>query len=145
MLPRSDAFWGLLEESDGHKSHGGHSCGNRNEGGERILDFTDTQDLIIINSLCIKWSSHFIIYYSEEVKTEIDYILVRSRDMKIAQDVLQRIKSNKATGAEDLAAEIWKIQNWLTDFFNKIISEERISLEYHKILRSSTKIRQHLL
>uniref|UniRef100_W6NGC3 Endonuclease-reverse transcriptase HmRTE-e01 n=1 Tax=Haemonchus contortus TaxID=6289 RepID=W6NGC3_HAECO len=44
---------------------------------------------------------------------------------------LKKMKSGKATGPDDLAAELWKskgwnLAGWLTEFFNLVVAEKKV-------------------
>lgn len=105
-----DAFWMMLDEktaevprdeaiivlgdlnghigarSDGHRGHGGHGFGSRNEDGERILDFAESHNLVIANTLFQKRDSHLRTFYSGGNSTQIDYALVRQTDRRLVID-----------------------------------------------------------
>ncbi|CAD7087538.1 unnamed protein product [Hermetia illucens] len=105
-----DAFWQLLDEktchvpaddyiiiagdlnghvgekADGNRCHGGKGFGARNEGGERIIDFADTHDLVLMNTWFIKRLSHLPTFYSGNNKTQIDYILIRRQHFTTVTD-----------------------------------------------------------
>ncbi|CAD7083400.1 unnamed protein product [Hermetia illucens] len=105
-----DVFWQLLDEktcnvpaddyiiiagdlnghvskkTDGNRCHGGKGLGARNEGGERIIDFADTHDLVLMNTWFIKRLSHLPTFYSGNNKTQIDYILIRCRHFTTVTD-----------------------------------------------------------
>ena len=101
-----DAFWRLLDaetckvplkdylvisgdlnghvgkDADGSRCHGGKGYGQRNEDGERIIEFADSHDLVISNTWFIKRPSHLPTFYSGDNKTQIDFILVRRQHFK---------------------------------------------------------------
>lgn len=105
-----DEFWTLLDEktsetsaedvlviagdlnghvgqtSNGNNCHGGHGFGACNIDGERILEFANTHDLAITNTFFSKRVSHLATYYSGNAMSQIDFVLVRKRDLKLVQD-----------------------------------------------------------
>ncbi|VDO19908.1 unnamed protein product [Heligmosomoides polygyrus] len=105
-----DEFWSLLDEKtaevpsqdmivvagdlnghvgatkDGYSGHGGFGYGSRNADGERILEYADSHDLIIVNTKFRKRDSHLISFYSGNNKTQIGYVLVRRRDQGLVTD-----------------------------------------------------------
>ncbi|CAL5375401.1 unnamed protein product [Camellia sinensis] len=60
--------------------HGGYGFGDRNEAGERILDFALASDLVVANTMYKKRKEHLITFKSGLVKSQIDYFLVRKVD-----------------------------------------------------------------
>ena len=73
-------------DKEGYACHGGFGFGTRNSDGERILEYATSHDLVITNSIFRKRPSHLATFYSGEVKTQIDFILIRRRDRKQATD-----------------------------------------------------------
>ncbi|EYC31609.1 hypothetical protein Y032_0004g2246 [Ancylostoma ceylanicum] len=71
---------------DGYRCHGGSGYGTRNDDGERILEYADSHDLIIMNTKFRKRLSHLVSFYSGNVQTQIDFVLVRHRDQKLITD-----------------------------------------------------------
>ena len=67
--------------------HGGFGYGQRNEEGERILEFATAHDLVIGNSLFKKPENHLVTYQSGGHHSQIDYILLRSCDMKHTRNI----------------------------------------------------------
>ncbi|VDL84358.1 unnamed protein product [Nippostrongylus brasiliensis] len=63
--------------------HGGHGIGTRNDDGERIVDLANAHDPAICNTFFAKWESQKVIYSSGGRKTEIDYILIFSKTVKL--------------------------------------------------------------
>ncbi|XGW23662.1 hypothetical protein V3C99_005687 [Haemonchus contortus] len=105
-----DKFWNLLDEKtaevplqeaivgagdlnghvgatkDGYSCHGGFGYGSRNTDGERILEYADSHNLVIVNTRFRKRDSHLITFYSGENRTQIDFVLVRDRDQGLVTD-----------------------------------------------------------
>nr|CDJ93339.1 Endonuclease exonuclease phosphatase domain containing protein [Haemonchus contortus] len=105
-----DKFWNLLDEKtaevplqealvvagdlnghvgatkDGYSCHGGFGYGSRNTDGERILEYADSHNLVIVNTKFRKRDSHLITFYSGENRTQIDFVLVRHRDQGLVTD-----------------------------------------------------------
>ncbi|EYB98255.1 hypothetical protein Y032_0133g1803 [Ancylostoma ceylanicum] len=71
---------------DGYTCHGGFGYGIRNDDGERILEYADSHDLVIMNTKFRKRPSHLVSFYSGNVPTQIDFVLVRHRDQKLVTD-----------------------------------------------------------
>ena len=67
--------------------HGGYGFGDRNMDGERLLEFAESLDLVICNSLFKKRKSHLVTYLAGGAQTQIDYILTRLKDRKLLKDV----------------------------------------------------------
>ena len=73
---------------DGYEGvHGGWSVGTRNREGERILDFADSLGLVLCNTVFRKRPAGLVTYSSGGAETQIDFILVRSRDRRLLKDV----------------------------------------------------------
>ncbi|VDP46647.1 unnamed protein product [Heligmosomoides polygyrus] len=71
---------------DGCSSHGSFGYGSRNEDDERILKYTESHNLTIMNTVFRKRDSHLISYYSGSSKSQIDFVLVKYRDRSIVTD-----------------------------------------------------------
>uniref|UniRef100_W5LYV5 Reverse transcriptase domain-containing protein n=1 Tax=Lepisosteus oculatus TaxID=7918 RepID=W5LYV5_LEPOC len=69
-----------------NRNHGGQGHGNRNEGGTQILEHAEAWDLAITNTFFKKQESHLITYYSGGRTSQIDYWVVRQRDLKMVTD-----------------------------------------------------------
>ena len=67
--------------------HGGFGYGDRNLEGERILEFAVANDLVVGNSFFQKRDSHLITYASGPSHSQIDFILMRKRDLKLVKDI----------------------------------------------------------
>ena len=67
--------------------HGGHGFGERNLEGERILEFGEATEMLVANSFFRKRDSHLITYQSGSATTQVDYIMVKQRDLKLIKDV----------------------------------------------------------
>ena len=74
--------------SNGYEGiHGGFGYGSRNVEGERILEFGAALDMAVCNTCFEKRDSHLCTYTSGGFSTQIDYILVRTKDRKFVRDV----------------------------------------------------------
>ena len=60
--------------------HGGHGFGERNEGGEAILDFAMACDLFLANTFFKKREEYVITYKTRSSKTQIDFLLMWKGD-----------------------------------------------------------------
>ena len=60
--------------------HGGHAYGLENDGGEKIIDFSISNDMVIGNSLFHKRDEHLITYKSGNRASQIDFLLYRRRN-----------------------------------------------------------------
>ncbi|VDP07980.1 unnamed protein product [Heligmosomoides polygyrus] len=105
-----EGFWSLLDENtaevppkdviivagdlnghagaakDGYSCHGGFGYRSRNADGERILEYAESHNLTIVNTVFRKGDSHLISYYSGSSKSQIDFALVKDRDRSIVTD-----------------------------------------------------------
>ncbi|KAL6742029.1 hypothetical protein Aduo_015229 [Ancylostoma duodenale] len=71
---------------DGYSCHRGFGYETRNVDGERILEFADSHNLVIVNTKFRKRSSHLVSFYSGNTQTHIDFVLVRHRDQNFVTD-----------------------------------------------------------
>ncbi|EYB87750.1 hypothetical protein Y032_0258g461 [Ancylostoma ceylanicum] len=71
---------------DGNRCHGGFGYGTRNSDGERILEYADSHDLVLVNTKFRKRPSHLVTFYSGNTQTQIDFVLVRHRDQNSVTD-----------------------------------------------------------
>ena len=60
----------------------------RNADGDRVLEFAVANDFAIGNTFFVKRDSHLITYQSGNAKTQIDFILLRKRNLKMAKDIM---------------------------------------------------------
>ena len=63
------------------------TCNARNADGDRVLEFAVANDFVIGNTFFVKRDSHLITYQSGNAKTQIDFILLRKRNLKMAKDI----------------------------------------------------------
>ena len=63
-------------------SHGNTGLGERNEEGDRVVEFANTFDLVIANTWFTKTRSHLITFKSGNSESQIDYILTNRRSLK---------------------------------------------------------------
>ena len=66
---------------EGHVAHGGHGYGDKNDDGQRILDFAETHNLVIANTWFKKRDTHLITYYSASNTIQIENFLVGRRNL----------------------------------------------------------------
>nr|XP_009762969.1 PREDICTED: craniofacial development protein 2-like [Nicotiana sylvestris] len=66
--------------------HGGFGFGDRNEGGNSLLDFARAFDLVIANSSFPKREEHLVTFRNSMGKTQIDYLLCRKCDKHLGID-----------------------------------------------------------
>jgi hypothetical protein len=66
--------------------HGGHGFGDRNDGGESILDFTMAYDFVLVNTCFKKRTEHLITYKSGTHKSQIDFFITRKGDRLTCKD-----------------------------------------------------------
>ncbi|VDP51690.1 unnamed protein product [Heligmosomoides polygyrus] len=60
--------------------------GSRNVDGERILQYAESHNQTMVNTLFRKRDSLFISFYSGSTRTQIDFVLVKDRDRKLVTD-----------------------------------------------------------
>ena len=76
VIPLGD--WNGHVGADSHgfaDVHGGFGYGERNTGGEYLLDFSRANNLVIGNTRFKKRASHLVTYRNKDHSTQIDYIL----------------------------------------------------------------------
>uniref|UniRef100_A0A7I4Z3N8 Reverse transcriptase domain-containing protein n=1 Tax=Haemonchus contortus TaxID=6289 RepID=A0A7I4Z3N8_HAECO len=69
---------------DGYSCHGGFGYGSRDTDGERILEYADSHNLAIVNTRFRRSDSH-LITYSDENRTQIDFVLIAPPKPKLAE------------------------------------------------------------
>ena len=127
--------------------HGGYGFGDRNIDGERLLEFVESLDLVICNSLFKKRKSHLVTYSSGGAQTQIDYILTRLKDHKLLKDV-KVVPSEECVNQHRLViwfpvirfpkkaekvftpkVRLWKLKdNEVKQTFEKHVAENAVSL-----------------
>ena len=74
--------------SNGYEGiHGGFRNGTRNQEGERILELGAVLDMCVCNTFFKKRDSILVTYVLGNVRTQIDYIIVKSKKRKFFKDV----------------------------------------------------------
>ena len=66
----------------GSTSHGNIGLGERNEEGDRVVEFANTFDLVIANTWLTKTRNQLITFKSGNSESQIDYILTNRRSLK---------------------------------------------------------------
>ena len=88
LIPGGDWNGHVGVSADGFEEvHGGFGFGERNEEGDRLLEFAVAHDLVIGNTIFKKRDSHLITFQSGDHNTQIDYVLFRRSLRKCIQDV----------------------------------------------------------
>ena len=64
-----------------------YGFGVRKTEGESVLEMNTALDMAVFNTWFKKRDSRFITYSSGACNTQIDYILVKNKDMKLVEDV----------------------------------------------------------
>ena len=67
--------------------HGGLVFGKKNADGERVLEFSVANNLLVANSWFKKKSEHLVTYQSGLYSTQIDYMLCRKKLLKYVTNV----------------------------------------------------------
>ena len=87
VIPCGDWNGHFGREAAGYEGvHGGSGYGERNADGDRVLEFAVANDFVIANTFFVKRDCHLITYQSGNAKTQIDFILLRKRNLKMAKD-----------------------------------------------------------
>ena len=88
FIPCGDWNGHVGREAAGYEGvHGGSGYGERNADGDRVLEFAVANDFVIGNTFFVKRDSHLITYQSGNAKTQIDFILLRKRNLKMAKNI----------------------------------------------------------
>ena len=88
VIPCGDWNGHTGREAAGYECvHRRYGYGERNADGDRVLDFAVTNDFVIGNSFFDKRDSHLINFKSGNAKTQIVFILLRKRNLKIAKNI----------------------------------------------------------
>uniref|UniRef100_A0A914US57 Reverse transcriptase domain-containing protein n=1 Tax=Plectus sambesii TaxID=2011161 RepID=A0A914US57_9BILA len=75
------------QDSNGFTCHGNHGYSDRNEEGERLLDFAESRHLFVCNTNFIKQDSHLVTFASGNNKTQIDYIIVPQKNRRLVTNI----------------------------------------------------------
>ena len=97
---------------DGENSVGLHGYNDRNQRGTRFVEFTESNNLKILNSFFKKRDKKKWTWESPNGNThnEIDFIMARDRTMFQDVDVIRSLNSNRTTGW--LEPEFVSVQRW---------------------------------
>ena len=60
--------------------------GRRNPEGQTVVDFAERRELIVSNTMFVRWSTQRLTYSGGGANTQMDYILVRRKRMKEVWD-----------------------------------------------------------
>ena len=83
VIPCGDWNGHVGREAAGYEGvHGGSGYGERNADGDRVLEFAVANDFVIGNTFFVKRDSRL-----GNAKTQIDFILLRKRNLKMAKDI----------------------------------------------------------
>ncbi|VDO23047.1 unnamed protein product [Heligmosomoides polygyrus] len=136
----------------------GYSC---HDGLETVSVYLSMQThMIIVDTKFRNCGSHLISFCSRNAETQVDYVLVGRRDQGLVtgdaktvpyetvatqhlprmitvsetEAALKKMKSGKATGPDDLPADLWRSKgwcpaDWLTEFFNQVVAVIGLNLE----------------
>ena len=66
--------------------HAGKGFGDRNAGGERVLENMEASDLALLNTFFDKKEEHLVSFKSGNDRSQIDFILVRKSEQKLVKD-----------------------------------------------------------
>ncbi|VDP02272.1 unnamed protein product [Heligmosomoides polygyrus] len=83
-----DELWSLLDEKTAEVTSRDAIIvvGNQWAHSERILEYADSHNLTIMNTVFRKRDSHLISFYSGNTKTQVDFVLVKNRDRSLVTD-----------------------------------------------------------
>ena len=88
VIPCGDWNGHVGREAAGYEGvHGGSGYGERNADGDRALEFAVANYFVIGNTFFVKRDSRLITYQSGNAKTQIDFILLRKRNLKMTKDI----------------------------------------------------------
>ncbi|XP_047488085.1 craniofacial development protein 2-like [Penaeus chinensis] len=83
VLVGADFTGHVGKRSDGYQRvRGGKGHGQRNTEGERILECAESLDMAVVNTFYQKRDEHLITFKSGQHATQIDYVMIRSADLK---------------------------------------------------------------
>ena len=88
--------------------HGGLAFGKRNADGERVLEFSIANNLVVANSWFKKRSEHLVTYQSGLYSTQIDYMLCKRRLLKYVSNV-KVVPGEKCASQHKLVVAILRI------------------------------------
>ncbi|ESO00263.1 hypothetical protein HELRODRAFT_176121 [Helobdella robusta] len=88
LLITGDLNGHVGEKTDGFDNvHGGFGYGERNEDGNRILEFAESHGFCLLNTYFRKRLEHLIIYKSGPSATQIDFSAVKQKHRRLFKNV----------------------------------------------------------
>jgi exonuclease III len=69
------------------ETHGGRGVGERNREGERLLEFAEAMNMVVVNTWFDKPQHRLVTYESGDAKTQVDYILLDRGERKHIRDI----------------------------------------------------------
>nr|XP_017217279.1 PREDICTED: uncharacterized protein LOC108194853 [Daucus carota subsp. sativus] len=125
---------------DGYQGiHGGFGYGVRNEHGSTLLDFATAHDLVIVNSCFRKSDNNLITFRSGGHATQIDYLLIRSRDFRFCSDCQSSRGASESCSTTNSLAKSLAYQ----DMYRRLSTKEGVN-EIFKLAKARNKRRQDI-
>ncbi|VDO82322.1 unnamed protein product [Heligmosomoides polygyrus] len=81
-----DEFWNLLDENTAEVPSKDVIIAAGDLNAHRILEYAESHNLTIVNTVYRKRDSHLISFYSGSTRTWIDFVLVKDRDLSLVTD-----------------------------------------------------------
>ncbi|VDP29299.1 unnamed protein product [Heligmosomoides polygyrus] len=81
-----EEFWSLLDEKTADVLSKDVIIVADDLNGHRILEYAESHNLTIVNTVFRKRDSHLISFYSGNTRTQIDFVLVKDRDRSLVTD-----------------------------------------------------------
>jgi len=124
-------------------THGGFGYGSR-KAGSRILEFAYGLNLVICNTLFTKQESKLVTYVADQVKSTVDYIMVRQEDKAKVHNIKVISSEECVPKHKLLVMYIWfkATKSWHRKFETRVhvqkLKEEKTCEEYRCMVRDKT-------
>ena len=67
--------------------HGGYGYGSCNAERKRILEIATAHEMVVVNAFFMKPEQHLITHQSGGHCSQIDYVLLRKKDLKVSKNI----------------------------------------------------------
>lgn len=120
--------------SDGFEGvHGGRGVGARNADGIKLLEFGDRHDLSILNTHFKKRKSQLLTYHSGKHHSQLDYLLVRSKDRRLVKDTKVFPSECVASQHKPVICDVWMMKDDMSGIKKKELMKVERRVKWWKL------------
>jgi len=126
LIVAGDLNGHIGERADGYEGvHGGFGYGARNDDGNRILETAVALELVVCNTMFMKEESKLITFMTANVKSVLDYILIRQRNKGMVLNA-KVIPGEECVSGHKLVVVDLKLEKMKRRSHNKFVPKLRV-------------------